>query len=139
MAFGFPAYHRDSFATTASEAVVREAIFDAIELLGWSLKDESDDVIRAGVGFNFWSHGETVGVRFLLDGGLLITSRCWMPTQCFDWGKNEQNVRNLISELRKAVGLARLAEETLEAEPGAVPSTGHADSQRIQDRKDRIQ
>ena len=101
MTFGFPAYHTAQMPSfTARDP--HEAVRRAIAALGWTVRDDAPDLITATASVNLSSWGETVSVEFPPGGGLTITSRCSLPTQCFDWGKNKRNVRRLIEALHRA-------------------------------------
>src|SRR6185295_18799137 len=99
MAFGFPAYHTESCTPKPADGDVKTAVKEAIERLSWKIKEETSDEIKASTSINFWSWGEKVTIEFDPDGSVVITSKCSMPTQCIDWGKNKRNVQKLIDEL----------------------------------------
>ncbi len=137
MAFAFPAYHTEIVTGLSRENDLRELVLVALERLAWPVRKASANTISASVGFNFWSWREKITVQMLRDGSLSITSRCGLPTQCFDWGKNEQNVSMRIAELRKLTGLRLLDDDRGPAElirDDGRPRT----SQGIQGRQDRI-
>jgi hypothetical protein len=102
MAFGFPAYHTEALDQIGSGAGVRSAVKKAIRSLGWSIREESSDAITASISINWWSWGERVVVRFLPGGGLSVTSKCALPTQCFDFDKNKANVKELLVAIKKS-------------------------------------
>lgn len=70
-----------------------------LESLGWSIESQSLNQIVAKTKMNMATWGETVTIRFLLEGGVEVSSRCALPTQCFDWGKNKANVVRFQKEL----------------------------------------
>ncbi len=67
--------------------------------------DESSGIIEAELGISWESWGEdiTVEVESLGDGENLIklTSTSKFPLTVFDWGKNNENVKNLLEDLRR--------------------------------------
>jgi hypothetical protein len=103
MAFGFPAYHTDDFRARLPEHKLRELAYAALSALGWVVEEDRFEV-RAKTSMSFWSWGERVTITTLPDGGLSITSRCALPTQCFDWGKNQKNVMRVLDALRERIG-----------------------------------
>jgi hypothetical protein len=61
----------------------------------------------AEVGVNFWSWGEKVSVEIDRGGTISVESRCRLPTQCFDWGKNQRNIDaffQLVDEKSRQTG-----------------------------------
>ena len=101
MAFGFPAYHTELCPLAGSERQLREMAYAALSHLGWKIQDDTPEQIWAQAGLNLWSWGERVRIRFLEKGGMEITSQCRLVTQCFDWGRNSQNVKRLLAELER--------------------------------------
>ncbi|MBI2804777.1 MAG: hypothetical protein HYX68_07315 [Planctomycetes bacterium] len=99
MAFGFPAYHTEEIDDLGHGAELRDSVIQAIQSLGWSIRDKSKRKVTAATSVNFWSWGERVIVEFFPDGGMSVTSSCALPTQCIDWGKNRANVRKLLDEV----------------------------------------
>jgi hypothetical protein len=100
VAFGLPASYTEEFDDLGSEADVREWVKQAIESLGWSIRKESPRTITASTGMNWSSYGERLTIQFHPDGRLSVTSKCVFFAQLFDWGKNEANVRELISAVK---------------------------------------
>jgi hypothetical protein len=139
MSFGFPAYHTERFTVYASQTDLGEAVFEALETLRWAIQEDSGDRISASVCSSFRSWGERITIKFHRDGSLSITSRCALPTQCFDWGKNQANVTILIEELRKAAKLGVLKERRMRAGQRTALDRGRSPgSQDIQESKDRF-
>jgi hypothetical protein len=101
MSFGFPAYHTESFTATHPNVDLRGAVRETLLALGWKAREEDASSITAAVGINWRSWGERVAVTFLPDRRLSVTSRCALPTQCLDWGRNETNVLRFLNELRR--------------------------------------
>jgi hypothetical protein len=135
VAIAFPAYHKERFSTVADVADLRDVVLDTIEALGWRVNEDWDNPIVAHVGFSFWSFGERVEIRICRDRSLAITSTCVMPTQCFDWGKNEWNVAMFVKELLKRAVIGVPAEPSGPFEGDEAGSPG---SRHIQESRDRI-
>lgn len=102
MSFGFPAYCTERY-TPGSESVtvLQSAAHAAIKSLGWKLRSEQGEQITATTSISLWSWGERVELRFSADGSLAVTSKCSLPTQCLDWGKNKTNVRKFLEQLER--------------------------------------
>jgi len=104
MAFGFPAYHTERYSMdTSKSADLRVAVRETLTALSWSVREESHDQIIASTSMNIRSWGEKLLISFLPDKSVSVTSKCGLPTQCFDWGKNKANVGRFIVEIRKHV------------------------------------
>ena len=102
MAFGFPAYHTESYSPgRLGTGDLRSAAHSALIALGWILREDGDVQMTVSTGANLRSWGEKVLINFLPDNTISVTSRCMLPTQCFDWGKNKANVTKFLSELQK--------------------------------------
>lgn len=102
MTFSFPAYHTEEIEVEMKPAELRRAVCEALESLGWSISKRSKEAISASTGINLLSWGEQILIEFGDDGSVSITSKCSLPTQCFDWGKNKSNVLKLIDELEES-------------------------------------
>ena len=101
MAFGFPAYHTEELDDLGPLPEARGLVIGAIDALGWSISSKSKRTITASTGLNLWSYGEKIVIEFLPDEVVSVTSKCSMPTQCFDWGKNKANVWQLIAAIEE--------------------------------------
>jgi hypothetical protein len=101
MAFGFPAYHTERYTLPDSQLDWHELVVEAILALRWSITAESEKCIRASTSVNLWSWGERVSITFGPRGTVLVTSKCALPTQCLDWGKNRSNVTAFLKRLKK--------------------------------------
>lgn len=104
MAFGFPAYHTQTYVTSVENAEDAATMAkQALYILEWPIKVEKETSLHttAYVNFNIRSFGEklTIDVSTEAPYTLTITSKCMLPTQCFDWGRNKKNVTRFISEL----------------------------------------
>ncbi len=103
MAFGFPAY---------AEAVERydgcswsellDALDDVLEALNWRAAYSGPSSLTAHVPLNYWSWGERLTIE-VSDGIVYVRSECIMPTQCFDWEKNERNVEKFLLRLEEII------------------------------------
>ena len=118
MAFGFPAYHTESFSPVDSQADLHAAVKKALGSLSWSVREETTEQILASSSMNLRSWGEKVLIRFLPDHSISVTSQCALPTQCFDWGKNKANVRRFLSELVTAMRASRRLPSAADFPPG---------------------
>ena len=100
MAFGFPAYHTELY--TPPDGHGRD-LYTIVEQLiasrSWAIKERGPKRIKASTGLGFRSWGEHMFIDFLPNGKLSITSKCALVTQCFDWGKNQENVQQFIVDL----------------------------------------
>lgn len=104
MAFGFPAYHRECIALSHADGDARSAALGTLQALSWQLRQQSDSQLLASTGMGLRSWGERIEIELLPDNQLSITSKCALPTQCFDWGKNRANVRLFLAEMAKRAG-----------------------------------
>lgn len=102
MAFGFPAYHTEDFEFRTECSDSKQLVKTAIEAQGWSLTGASEDWVTASGKVNWLSWGEKIRVVWLTDSKISITSKCSLPTQCFDWGHNKSNVLALITQIKLA-------------------------------------
>ena len=104
MVFGFPAYHTERYcAGTGKSADLRVAVRETVNALSWSIREEASDRITASTSVNIRSWGEKILISFLPDNSISVTSKCALPTQCLDWGKNKANVVKFMTEIRKHV------------------------------------
>ena len=66
--------------------------------------DEDNQVFKAKVGFSMSSFYELIEIRLIETEGkqnLNFFSICGLPTQIYDWGKNERNYKRFIKNLHK--------------------------------------
>lgn len=102
--FAFPAYHTERYsAGTGRSSDLRAGVHAALQALAWGIEVEESARIVASSNLNVYTWGERISVDFLPDDSVSITSKCALPTQCFDWGKNKANVVRLMTEIRKHV------------------------------------
>ena len=103
MTFGFPAYHTERYSAGAALADLRSAVRATLNALSWSVRQETHDGIIGSTNMNIRSWGEKIVITFQPDNSISVTSKCALPTQCFDWGKNKANVMKFIAEFRRRV------------------------------------
>jgi len=93
MAFGFPAYYESTL-----ENKVNYSKSDLLELIKKTyllIEFHTDNMIYVKSKVNMWSWGEKIEIK-LHDNSITIKSKCFFPLQCVDWGKNKENVCELI-------------------------------------------
>lgn len=109
MTFGFPAYHTERLhVPTDTPDQLHGAIKDTLQSIGWSIESYHAPrlVVKSSISLSSW--GERIEIDFLGDQWVSITSKCAMPTQCFDWGRNRANVLRFFAELQRRIPSARL-------------------------------
>jgi len=100
MSFGFPAYHSQTETFYLNNGSLNSLVKSAFEELGWKITIDYPSHLEGSATLNIWSWGEKISVS--IEGTTAtIVSKCMLPTQCIDWGKNKQNVMLLLSKLRK--------------------------------------
>src|SRR5262245_22369494 len=104
MAFGFPAYHDERVTYEGHSAGELMNAIDAVfHRLNWSGTQNGRWSFRVNTGISLWSWGEVFTTEVEDDGVIHVRSECSMPTQCFDWGRNNSNVKKFLAELDKAL------------------------------------
>ena len=103
MTFGFPAYHTEQYSIGTTVPDLPSVVRETFGALSWAVREETPDGIVGSTSMNLRSWGEKVLIDFLPDNSISITSKCALPTQCMDWGKNKKNVGRFIAELKKHV------------------------------------
>lgn len=66
--------------------------------------NEEDQVFRGTVGFSMSSFFELIEIRIIetdAKQSLTFLSICGLPTQIFDWGKNERNYKRFLKNIHK--------------------------------------
>ncbi|PID26581.1 MAG: hypothetical protein CR982_09510 [Candidatus Cloacimonadota bacterium] len=61
--------------------------------------DEKNGLIHARSKLNFSSWTEKISIKVDDNGDVTIKSKCFLPTQIVDWGKNEKNVKKIFNSL----------------------------------------
>lgn len=81
-----------------------ELYLSALKSLGFVIVDEgtsSDNgIITARAKMTLKSWGENIVVTQMGNNQIEVQSSCRLSTQVFDWGKNESNVKKIISALK---------------------------------------
>lgn len=101
MAFGFPAYFIESRVFNQRQDELSAILQSALNNLGWRYKLLSDNEFRANIAISFLSWGETLEIRIFSGGRVQVESKCIYPLQCFDWGKNKENVETFFAQVEK--------------------------------------
>ena len=110
MYFGFPASSSRTERFEADSTIMRQLVSEAFARAGWRYEVESQWTLIAKIPMGIWSYGERLTVSIHQDGRLEMKSKCVVPIQIFDWGKNERNIdkffRNLTNtERSRPLGL----------------------------------
>ena len=100
MSFGFPAYHTENYSPKTGDENIREAVRKSLENLSWKIREETSNKILASTSMGMRSWGEKIHINFLTDGSISITSKCALPTQFLDWGKNKKNIHSLLNKIQ---------------------------------------
>ncbi len=87
---------------TVSENVknLHDIIIKSVSELSWSIQEEKDNKIIAVVESGMLSWGEKVVINKLTDNEISIVSKCSLPIQFIDYGKNRKNVESLIEKIK---------------------------------------
>jgi hypothetical protein len=101
MAFGFPARHSEDYVCEIPGANLRVLVRRALQVLAWSIKEESYGRIVASSSMNLVSWGEKIEIEFLSNTEISVTSKCLLPTQWIDWGQNKRNIKKLIRKIEE--------------------------------------
>ena len=100
-----PARHNRRETLRLPDDALCALVRDALQSLHWKVTHDADGSFRARVKVNMWSWGEHVRVT-VRDGVVDVESRCALPTQFIDWGRNARNVAALFAMLPPPVLLA---------------------------------
>lgn len=110
MAFGFPAHHE--LDVQVPFAIYDDWIVAVCQRLGWSFGGRLAGgplgiqwAVTSSVSLASW--GEQLRVIPTGPNTLRIESKCQMPTQCFDWGRNEKNCREFARVLHELLATAQ--------------------------------
>ena len=108
MGFGIPAQHGIQFSIAGGPSVeARSAVLASLHVLGWSIRQETDQMIIASATMSAMSWGEKITVQFLPNGSISVCSACAFPLQLVDWGKNRQNVERLLEAIKVQMSSAQ--------------------------------
>lgn len=117
MVFAFPAYHSDKFVAPSPEVNLVRLSQAAVQHLGWILVSQSRDSIVYSTRKRLVSRCERVTIQFIeADHSLTIVSRCVLPTQCLDWGKNRKNVTVFLQVLQALIQAQETQEQASPAQ-----------------------
>lgn len=94
-----PARYKDTKKINYDKLQAMERVIDALNTLKYRIleKDERSGVITARSRLNIWSWTEKVVVNIEDCGHVSVESKCTLPTQVVDWGKNRRNVEKVFS------------------------------------------
>lgn len=112
MSFGFPAYSTGSQSFNLAQHDLIDIVRKSLEAVGWRYEMPAPNEFVARNSVNLWSWGEKIFVAVSDDGTVTAKSQCMLATQCFDWGKNNENVKtlfNVISRTTAAYGSQQFA------------------------------
>ena len=102
MTFAFPAYHTETYrAVVQPVRLARRGEAGVCLRSPGRVREETYDKVIAARGVNLWSWGETVYVHFGSDSSYSVTSKCVVPFQCCDWGRNRKNVQKFAETLKQ--------------------------------------
>ena len=95
------AKHTMSRSFDSDELAIISAIESALNEMGARDIQFANDRSRvsARIGFNLRSCGENLSVSVNTPGMVQITSKCVLPTQIIDWGKNKKNCNMFMKAL----------------------------------------
>ena len=97
MAIGFPAYHTEIYSPSDDRSDLRSAVKLTLSEVSWLIRKETQETIEASTSLNLRSWGEKIIITFLSNGSISVTSKCALPTQLFDWWKNETNIKKFMA------------------------------------------
>lgn len=110
MPLQFPARYSTQLSSELHNTeLLKTVAVKTIQDCSWNMDQSVADTIQARTSFNLRSRGEAIEIEILSPSSLRITSKCAMPTQCFDWGKNRKNVEEFARYFETN---ATIAEET---------------------------
>ncbi|MBI3832887.1 MAG: hypothetical protein HY287_01010 [Planctomycetes bacterium] len=95
------------FVRRYDTAIPAETAVEAARICGFKARDITKEQILLSASLNVWSFGEQIIVSLSeIDQAQLIdiSSKCVLPTQIIDWGKNERNVRRLFAAIDLMLG-----------------------------------
>jgi hypothetical protein len=101
MTFGFPAHFADSRPSQLQHEELVCLVRAALDELGWRYEFASRSEVRASTS-SLKVLGEILRIEILPDGVVMVESKCGLPSQCLDWGKNKRNVQRFIAQLEQA-------------------------------------
>lgn len=93
-----PRAQKEKFVPLAPDRLTKERIEAALAAIGCRNRRREGDAVLGDLIPNRRTFGERVSVT-TANAGVRIRSRCVLPTQIFDWGKNADNLRRLEAAL----------------------------------------
>jgi len=94
MSWGFPPKYTSELNISSREKAL-VLLNDSFNQLNWKVSYIGHNGILAYTKFSFASYGEEITIRFDNDK-VIIKSQC-IGSQLWDWGRNEKNIRDLVS------------------------------------------
>ena len=110
MSFGFPAYHIENiqYKSELSTEKIIDSIKNTIQTRSFILENNTDRIVYAKTQISWRSWGEKIIIKINEDNSLNIKSKCSFPMQCFDWGKNKENVNGFIAVFNNLIDKVEL-------------------------------
>ena len=110
MSFGFPAYHVENiqYKSEFSTEKIIDFIKNTIQTRSFILENNTDRIVYAKTQISGLSWGEKIIIKKNEDNSLNIKSKCSFPMQCFDWGKNKENVNGFIAVFNNLIDKVEL-------------------------------
>lgn len=110
MSFGFPAYHIENiqYKSELSTEKIIDSIKNTIQTRSFILENNTDRIVYAKTQISWGSWGEKIIIKINEDNSLNIKSKCSFPMQCFDWGKNKENVNGFIAVFNNLIDKVEL-------------------------------
>ncbi len=106
MAFGFPAKYQEIIEWDHEEEFLFQIVEEGLEILQWQVTNHRGDMIYAKTPTGSVTLGERILIQIVAPK-VAIRSECYIPTQLWDFGKNQKNVDRLI-EVIEAVRLDKM-------------------------------
>ncbi|MFT0211791.1 DUF1499 domain-containing protein [Pseudomonas sp. F1_0610] len=79
---------------------VMQALKSTVTALNWKTAHIAETKIYAKAKVNWLSWGEDISIYVMPDTSIQIESKCILPTQCIDLGKNKKNVEKFKAQLQ---------------------------------------
>ncbi len=102
MRIKFPARYCKRYSSSIEKSELAKLVEETLEKLRWKYTLKADGEFQAQIPFNFWSFGEKINIEIQSDG-ISICSKCISPFQCFDWGKNQENVETFLNGFGESI------------------------------------
>lgn len=105
MSFGFPAYSTGSQSFNLRHQDLIDIVRKSLDAVGWRYEMPSPNEFVARNSVNLWSWGEKIFIAVSVEGTVTAKSQCMLVTQCFDWGKNSENVKTLFNVISRTAAV----------------------------------